>query len=143
MDPRDHRWHRVLGPGGAPATLERRRRAVQAAWDGGDVPRADVHDLHFDAAVFDGIEETLALLDAPWRDALFARLERWALADPAERPLTIFGGIHSYEHEPDPEEAGRQKREVDDRQAASEAYFMNVVRPRIGAWWAARQREGS
>ena len=96
----------------------------------------NVNTLCFDAAVYDGISATLSKLDGPWRDELFEAIERWALADPAEQPIRIFGGIYMYEFESDPEKAARMRKEVEDRHAAEDAQFMTVIRPRIRAWWA-------
>ncbi len=100
----------------------------------------EVDSLYFDAAVFDGFDATLSKLDGPRRDALFETLQSWALADPAEQPISLSCGIYAYEWEPDLEKAARMRREVEDERAAENAYFMNVIRPRINAWWAASPR---
>jgi hypothetical protein len=91
-------------------------------------------------ALHDGIEDTLQLLDEPWRADLFETLKQWALADPSEEPIHIFGGIYAHEWESDPAKAARMKREVEEARAAEVNYFMNVIRPQIQEWWSRRSR---
>lgn len=129
-------WRALLGEDAPGATLDQRVAAICAGWDRGDLTRNDVLDLCFDAAVYEGISETLAKLGEPWRDDLFTYLQHWALADPDERPIHVFGGIYSYEVEPDPEKSAQMRQKVEDAQRAEDDHFMTVVRPLINAWWA-------
>lgn len=136
---RDWLWYGLLGDDAATASLDRRLAAVRVGWDTGALTRGAADKLYFDAAVFDGIDETLSKLDDPWRESLFTTLREWALADPSEKPIRIFGGIYSYEMESDPEKAAQMRKEVEDRHAEEDAHFMNVILPDIRAWWEARR----
>jgi hypothetical protein len=137
---RERTWRFLLGADASTASLDQRLAAVDAGWNQGVLTNGAVDSLYFDAAVFDGFDATLSRLDARRREALFETLQAWALADPAEQPINLSGAVYAYEWEPDPEKAARMKREVDDAQAAEDAYFMNVIRPRINAWWATAPR---
>lgn len=135
MVARSYLWTMLLGDAAPKATLDQRLAAIRTGWDRGDLTGGDVQGLCFDAAVYDGISETLSKLDSPWRDRLFDELRHWAVADPTERPVRVFFGIYSYEVEPDPEKSARMRREVEAAQRAEDDHFMTVVRPIIDAWW--------
>jgi hypothetical protein len=136
---RDRSWRYLLGPDAATASLDQRLAAVDAGWNQGVLTDGEVDGLYFDAAVFDGFDATLSKLDASRREALFESLRSWALADPAEQPISLFCGTYAYEWESDPEVAARMRKKVEDERAEESAFFMNVIRPRINAWWAARR----
>ena len=131
---RNYLWTMLLGAAAPGATLDQRLAAIRAGWSSGILTGGDVRELCFDAAIYDGIPETLSKLGGPWRDDLYQSLRHWAEADPSERPVRLFFGIYSYEVEP--EKSARMRREVEAAQRAEEDHFMTVVRPRIDAWWA-------
>ncbi|WP_437981569.1 hypothetical protein [Sorangium sp. So ce117] len=136
---RDYRWRSLLGDQSEQPTIDERLEAVHHAWESADMTMTDVHDLNFDVAVHDGIDETLNKLEEPWRTALLEQLKGCALTDPAEKPIRIFGGIYGCERERDPGKAAQMRREVEAQRATEDDYFMNVTRPRIREWWTRRK----
>ncbi|WP_438016839.1 hypothetical protein WMF18_39585 [Sorangium sp. So ce315] len=122
------------------ATVDVCVAAVRARWDEGLITLGEAVDAHLDVAVHKGIDAVLDRLDEAFRRELLEVLEGWALAGPSPEIIRIFGGIYSYQREPDPEKAAQMKREVEARHAEEDAYFIGVALPRIRSWWAARAR---
>lgn len=111
---------------------------VCARWDEGSITMGEALDAYLAVAVDKGIDAVLDRLDETFRYELLQVLEGWALAGPNPEIVRIFGGIHRYEHEPDPMKAAQVKRDVEARYAEEDAYFVDIALPRIRSWWATR-----
>lgn len=120
------------------ATVDVCMAAICAWWDEGSITMGEALDAYLDVAVDKGIDAVLDRLDDTFRHELLQVLKGWALAGPDPKIIRIFGGIHSYELEPDPIKAAQMKRDVEARHAEEDAYFVDIALPRIRSWWAIR-----
>lgn len=123
-----------------PESVDDQLRAVEKAWTDGRLARGEADGLYFDVAVFGGIDEVLRKMPEAFRVRLLESLMAWATAPLAgiEGSVRVFGGIYSYEVEHDPVKRAQMKAELEARHAAEDAYLVDVVQPRIIAWWMGR-----
>ncbi|WP_441292592.1 hypothetical protein ACSRUE_21315 [Sorangium sp. KYC3313] len=120
------------------ATVDVCVATVCARWDEGSITMGEALDAYLDVAVDKGIDAVLDRLDETFRHELLQVLMGWALAGPDPKIIRIFGGIYSYEREPDPIKAAQMKRDVEAMHAEEDAYFLDIALPRIRSWWAIR-----
>jgi hypothetical protein len=138
---RGYPWTEILKGLPEPYSIETLVQALDRYWHSGRISFGEMKGLYFDVAVSMGIEELLSRIGEPWHDEVFEELKGWALADPAARPIHVFGGIYAYELEPDPKVREEGCRRVKANEEAEADHFVAVIRPRIDAWWRQRGAE--
>ena len=128
----------------ASLALEAALDHVSNAWDSGLLSQAEVEGELFDVAVTYGINETLGrAVDRSlcWGLMLFRQLVRTATA--TEPPLQMFGGVRRWEIEPDPQVRAELREAAEAAERAESAHFVEVVWPKVKAWWAIWAGSGS
>lgn len=112
---------------------------VSRAWDNGHLNQAEVEGALFDVAVTYGINDTLVRVtdrSLCWGLMLWRYLAH--VAEATEAPFQMFGGIRRWEVEPDLQVRAELRAAAEAAERAKETHFVEVVWPKVKAWWAAQ-----